>query len=68
MKLSVRNPAPDHEDMDLDVHVGDVILVETTPGKGVTITVKSDGTLRISVDVALDEGPCLTVVPEDPAS
>lgn len=68
VKLTVRNTAPDHEDMDFDVHVGDVISVETTPGKGVKVTVKPDGTLHIAVDVAPEEARCLQVVPEEPSA
>lgn len=53
--------------MEVGLVPGARIVVETTPGKGVTVTAKADGTLRIEVDVEPDDGPSLSVVPE-PAS
>jgi len=57
----------DADDLEVGLAPGAKVMVETTPGKGVTVTAKADGTLRIEVDVEPDDVPCLAVVPE-PAS
>lgn len=67
MKLLVSHNGATQDDMEVGLVPGARIVVETTPGKGVTVTAKADGTLRIEVDVEPDDGPSLSVVPE-PAS
>ncbi len=68
MKLLVTHPDPEGakavDGMEVVLKAGNKVMVETTPGKGITISVKPDGTLRIEVDVEPDDAPCLSVVPD----
>lgn len=66
MKLRVHTSDPDGG-LESALRPGDVVVVETTPGKGVKILVKADGTLRIEVDVEPDDEPCLSLVEDPPA-
>jgi hypothetical protein len=66
LRLDTSDPA---RRVEMGLQPGDSVFVETARGKGVTVTVKGDGTLRIEVNVSPDSAPCLAVVPDiEPAS